>query len=95
VLILGPKPYVIQLTGAHALQPEPISISTDGGHSMLGQPVIIQTDFHDCDSQLSGLTRIAGGVVDSRRGLVFAHKTGARRSVAQQYCGNSVLILPA
>ena len=43
VLILGPKPYVIQLTGTHALQPEPISISIDGGHSMLGQPVIIRS----------------------------------------------------
>ena len=29
VLILGPKPYVIQLTGSQAMQPEPVLISVD------------------------------------------------------------------
>jgi Transglycosylase SLT domain len=43
VLILGPKPYVIQLTGSHAMQPEPVLTSTGGDDSMLNQPVTIRT----------------------------------------------------
>jgi Transglycosylase SLT domain len=43
VLILGPKPYVIQLTGSHAMQPEPVLTSTDGDRSMLNQPVTIRS----------------------------------------------------
>jgi Transglycosylase SLT domain len=44
VLILGPKPYVIQLTGSHAMQPELVSINTDTADlSMLSQPVIIRS----------------------------------------------------
>lgn len=43
VLILGPKPYVIQLTGSHAMQPEPVLTSIGGDGSMLNQPVTIRT----------------------------------------------------
>jgi hypothetical protein len=43
VLILGPKPYVIQLTGSHAMQPEPVLTSTDGDRSTLIQPVTIRS----------------------------------------------------
>jgi Transglycosylase SLT domain len=43
VLILGPKPYVIQLTGSHAMQPEPVLTSTGADDSMLNQPVTIRT----------------------------------------------------
>jgi hypothetical protein len=43
VLILGPKPYVIQLTGSHAMQPEPVLTSTDRDRSMLNQPVTIRS----------------------------------------------------
>jgi hypothetical protein len=43
VLILGPKPYVIQLAGPHALQPEPVLTGTDGDGSMRNQPVIIRS----------------------------------------------------
>jgi Transglycosylase SLT domain len=43
VLILGPKPYVIQLTGSHAMQPEPVSINTDTADlSMRNQSIIIR-----------------------------------------------------
>jgi hypothetical protein len=42
VLILGPKPYVIQLTGSHAMQPEPILISVDGERSVQNQLVTIR-----------------------------------------------------
>src|SRR5664279_4855773 len=41
VLILGPKPYVIQLTGSHAMQPEPVLVSDDGDRPVLNQPVTI------------------------------------------------------
>src|SRR6266446_5013704 len=37
VLILGPKPYVIQLTGSHAMQPEPVLISADSDRSVPNQ----------------------------------------------------------
>src|ERR1700685_3130791 len=37
VLILGPKPYLIRLTGSHAMQPEPVLITADGDRSMLDQ----------------------------------------------------------
>jgi hypothetical protein len=43
VLILGPKPYVIQLTGSHAMQPEPVLVSDDGDRSALNQPVTIRS----------------------------------------------------
>jgi hypothetical protein len=43
VLILGPKPYVIQLTGSNAMRPEPVLISDDGDHSTLTQPVTIRS----------------------------------------------------
>ena len=43
VLILGPKPYVIQLTGSHAMQPEPVLVSDDGDRSVLNQPVTIRS----------------------------------------------------
>jgi hypothetical protein len=37
VLILGPKPYVIQLGPGSAMQPEPVLISAEGDGSMLNQ----------------------------------------------------------
>jgi hypothetical protein len=43
VLILGPTPYVIQLTGSHAMQPEPVLTSTDGDRSMPDQPITIRS----------------------------------------------------
>jgi hypothetical protein len=43
VLILGPKPYVIRLTGYDAMQPEPVLTSTDGDRSMPNQPVTIRS----------------------------------------------------
>jgi hypothetical protein len=43
VLILGPKPYVIQLTGPHALQPEPVLTGTDSDHSTVVQPVMVRS----------------------------------------------------
>jgi hypothetical protein len=43
VLILGPKPYVIRLTGSHAMQPEPVLITADGDRSMLNQLATIRS----------------------------------------------------
>jgi hypothetical protein len=43
VLIFGPKPYVIRLTGYDAMQPEPVLTGTDGDRSMLNQPVTIRS----------------------------------------------------
>src|SRR5271163_1857164 len=43
VLILGPKPYLIQLTGSHAMQPEPVLTSTDDDRSIPIQPVTIRS----------------------------------------------------
>lgn len=34
VLIIGPKPYLIQLTGSHAMQPEPVLINADSDRSV-------------------------------------------------------------
>ena len=43
VLILGPKPYVIQLTpGSNAMQPEPVLISVDGDGSVPSPPAAIR-----------------------------------------------------
>jgi len=43
VLILGPKPYVIQLSpGSHAMQPEPVLISADGDRSVQNQLAAIR-----------------------------------------------------
>ena len=43
VLILGPKPYVIQLRpGSDAMQPEPVLISVDGDGSVLNQLAAIR-----------------------------------------------------
>jgi hypothetical protein len=43
VLILGPKPYVIQLRpGSHALQPEPVLISADSDGPVLNQLAAIR-----------------------------------------------------
>jgi hypothetical protein len=42
VLILGPKPYVIRLTGSHAMQPEPVLISADD-RSVLDQLATIRS----------------------------------------------------
>jgi hypothetical protein len=43
VLILGPKPYVIQLTGPHAMQPEPVLTNSDGDRSILSQLVTVRS----------------------------------------------------
>lgn len=43
VLILGPKPYVIQLTGSHAMQPEPVLISADSDRSVPNQLATIRS----------------------------------------------------
>jgi hypothetical protein len=43
VLILGPKPYVIRLTGSQAMQPEPVLISADGDRSLLDQLATIRS----------------------------------------------------
>jgi hypothetical protein len=44
VLILGPKPYVIQLRpGSHSMQPEPVLISVDGDRSLLNQLATIRS----------------------------------------------------
>jgi Transglycosylase SLT domain len=43
VLILGPKPYVIRLTGSHAMQPEPVLISADDDRLVLDQLVTIRS----------------------------------------------------
>jgi hypothetical protein len=43
VLILGPKPYVIRLTGSHAMQPEPVLISADGDRLVLDQLATIRS----------------------------------------------------
>jgi len=42
VLILGPKPYVIQLAGSHAMQPEPVLISAGGDSSAQDQLAAIR-----------------------------------------------------
>jgi hypothetical protein len=42
VLILGPKPYVIQLTGSHAMEPEPVLITADGDGSERNQLATIR-----------------------------------------------------
>jgi hypothetical protein len=43
VLILGPKPYVIQVRpGSDAMQPEPVLISADGDGSVLNQLAVIR-----------------------------------------------------
>jgi len=43
VLILGPRPYVIQLTGSHAMQPEPVLISADSDRSVPNQLATIRS----------------------------------------------------
>jgi Transglycosylase SLT domain len=43
VLILGPKPYVIRLTGSHAMQPEPVLINADGNRLVLDQLATIRS----------------------------------------------------
>jgi hypothetical protein len=43
VLILGPKPYIIQLgAGAHTMQPEPVLIAVDGAGPVLNQLAAMQ-----------------------------------------------------
>ena len=42
VLILGPKPYVIQMAGSHAMQPEPVLTSVDDDRSALNEPATIR-----------------------------------------------------
>jgi hypothetical protein len=43
VLIFGPKPYVIQLTGSHAMQPEPVLTGNDGDPSTADQPLLVRS----------------------------------------------------
>jgi hypothetical protein len=43
VLILGPTPYVIQLTGPHAMQAEPIVMNPEGDGSRLNRVAMIRT----------------------------------------------------
>ena len=43
VLILGPKPYVIQLTGPQAMQPEPVLITADTDGSAQNQLTTIRS----------------------------------------------------
>ena len=43
VLILGPKPYVIRLTGPRAMQAEPVQISTNGDRSEANQLASIRS----------------------------------------------------
>jgi hypothetical protein len=43
VLILGPKPYLIQLTGSRAMQPEPVLISADADRSVPNQLATIRS----------------------------------------------------
>jgi hypothetical protein len=43
VLILGPKPYLIQLTGSRAMQPQPVLISADSDRSVPTQLATIRS----------------------------------------------------
>jgi hypothetical protein len=43
VLILGPKPYVIRMTGSHAMQPEPVLTSVDDDRSVENAPATIRS----------------------------------------------------
>jgi hypothetical protein len=66
VLILGPKPYVIQLACPHALQPEPVLTSTDGDGSMRNQPVIIRSVSGQVLAIVASAPRFGRGAIPER-----------------------------
>jgi hypothetical protein len=82
VLILGPKPYVIQLTGSHAMQPEPVLTSTDSDRSMLNEPVTIRSVRGDVVAVIGTGTAPWTRHNPTELFLHRAHKMGSSRNSA-------------